>query len=173
MKRSSGLVLDLSHVGEGITTFSEGLDMAELGVSWPGLQFGKELQVSLVVARANHDLDVTVRFAGERQGNCDRCLKPYRHEFTGVVRALGRRMSAAHPLAGQDGVVFHDGRRLDLTGELRQAVLIDIPIRNLCSDNCPGLCPSCGADREVEPCGCAEDRADPRWEALRKAVGPG
>jgi uncharacterized protein len=100
-------------------------------------------------------------------------LKPYQHDFSGVARALAYRMGPAHPLAGQDGVVFHDGHHLDLTGELRQAVLIDIPIRSLCSETCRGLCPTCGADREVEPCGCADDPVDPRWEALRKASGPG
>jgi uncharacterized protein len=164
-----GLVLDLSRLGEGTTTLTERMDIGEFEVSWPGLRFRRELEVTVVVVRSGHDLDITIRFAGERQGDCDRCLKPYEHPFTGELRALGRKGGAAHPLAGQDGVVFHDGRHLDLTGELRQAVLIDIPIRTLCMEECRGLCPICGADRNLVPCDCAVEAIDPRWDVLRRA----
>jgi uncharacterized protein len=168
-----GFVLDLNRIGEGTTRLFESLEFGELEVSWPGLVFGSQLEVAVEVARAGGDLDITLRFAGERRGECDRCLQPFSQDFTGVVRAIGRKASARHPLAGQDGVVFHDGRQLDLTGDLREAVLVDIPIRNLCAEDCQGLCPTCGADLNQGPCGCAVGQVDPRWEALRRARGLG
>ncbi len=168
-----GLVLDLNRIGEGTTRLSESLEFSELDVSWPGLVFGSRLEVAVEVARAGSDLDITLRFAGERRGECDRCLKAFSQSFTGMARALGRRASAQHPLSGQDGVVFHDGRRIDLTGEVREAVLVDIPIRTLCAEDCQGLCPICGADLNPGPCGCGVGQIDPRWEALRRARGLG
>jgi uncharacterized protein len=66
-------------------------------------------------------------------------------------------------------VIFHDGLELDLTYEVREAVLVDIPIQNLCSADCRGLCPTCGIDLATGQCDCRRDAIDPRWEALRKA----
>src|SRR5687767_10454663 len=103
-KMIMGLVLDLSRLGEGTTTLTERMDIGEFEVSWPCLRFRRELEVTVVVVRSGHDLDITIGFAGERQGDCDRCLKPYQHPFIGELRALGRKGGADHPLAGQDGV---------------------------------------------------------------------
>jgi uncharacterized protein len=166
MKRSKGLVLDLRQFGEGTTTLAERIKLGELEVSWPGIHFDPELEVSLVVSRSGHDFDIALRFAGEEEAECDRCLKPFRRPIAGALRILGRKSSPAHPLSGQDGVVFHDGHELDLTPELREALLVDIPIQSVCREDCQGLCPTCGIDRNHEVCRCAPEQFDPRWAAL-------
>ncbi len=166
-----GLVLDLRRLGDGLNRFTEVVTAEDLGLAWPGLVFASEVRLQLVIARAGDDLDIAVRYEGERQGECDRCLKPFRESYSGSLRAIGRRASPAHELAGQDGVVFHDGHVLDLTDELRECVIIDIPIQHLCSPGCLGLCPTCGADRNAEPCNCRVERIDPRWERLKQARG--
>jgi uncharacterized protein len=164
-----GLLLDLRRISEGRTRWDEIVHVSELGLVWAGLEFHPELQVHLDVGRIGDDLDLAIRFKGARRGACDRCLKPFEVEFQGALRAIARRQSPGHELAGQDGVLFHDGLELDLTYEVREAVLVDIPIQNLCSADCRGLCPTCGIDLATGQCDCRRDAIDPRWEALRKA----
>ena len=60
---------------------------------------------------------------------------------------------------------------LDLRPALREQWLLHVPGYALCRDDCQGLCPSCGADLNVGPCGCASSAADPRWESLRSLEG--
>lgn len=60
---------------------------------------------------------------------------------------------------------------LDLRPALREQWLLHAPGFALCRDDCKGLCPTCGADLNVEPCGCASSAADPRWAGLRKLKG--
>ncbi len=55
---------------------------------------------------------------------------------------------------------------LDLGPAFRAAVLLEVPIKNVCRGNCRGLCPVCGADRNTAPCTCETPRGDPRWKAL-------
>ena len=163
-----GLILDLRRVADGHTRLEEVVPPSELGLEWPGLRFDPEVRIRIDVARAGNDLDLGVAFEGRRSGECDRCLKPFAIDFRGTLRAIGRRGAPNHELAGQDGVIFHDGLVLDLTAEVREAVLVDIPIQNLCVEGCRGLCPSCGADLNDGPCGCSHEVIDPRWAGLRK-----
>lgn len=164
-----GFVLDLRQLSDGRSRWVEAVRPSQLELEWPGLEFGPELRVQLDVARTGNDLDLALAFSGDRRGECDRCLQPFEVAFQGSIRAIARRASADHELAGQDGVIFHDGLTLDLTVEVREAVLVDIPIQQLCTADCRGLCPSCGIDLNTGSCDCSRDAIDPRWEALRKA----
>src|SRR5205809_123791 len=51
-------------------------------------------------------------------------------------------------------------------------VVPDLPLVPLCADDCLGLCPTCGANRNDDPCDCAAQARDPRWDALRALVIP-
>jgi uncharacterized protein len=51
-------------------------------------------------------------------------------------------------------MAFHDGRQLDLGGEARETLLLEIPIAPRCREDCRGLCPRCGADLNDGPCAC-------------------
>ena len=44
--------------------------------------------------------------------------------------------------------------------------LMNVEGRYLCSEDCKGLCPQCGADLNVEECGCNNENIDPRWSTL-------
>ena len=66
------------------------------------------------------------------------------------------RDDEAYPLAGDE---------LDLEPLARDAVLLELPLAPLCTEDCQGLCPTCGANRNTESCDCAPP-ADPRWAAL-------
>jgi uncharacterized protein len=61
---------------------------------------------------------------------------------------------------------------LDLAEPLRQYAAMALPIQPLCREACAGLCPHCGADRNLTVCTCAEDAIDARWEALAALLQP-
>lgn len=56
---------------------------------------------------------------------------------------------------------------LDLAPAIREQLLLDVPPYPLCREDCQGLCPSCGIDRNEESCDCTLREPDPRWDALR------
>ena len=58
------------------------------------------------------------------------------------------------------------GDQLDLHPLVRELELLDAPQTPLCQDDCPGLCPTCGARLADGPCGCAPPPKDDRWAAL-------
>ena len=71
----------------------------------------------------------------------------------------------------QDDVVDQDaftieGDQIDLAPAVREYVLIEVPDAPLCREDCAGICPVCGADRNVAPCDCDTSVRDDRWAAL-------
>jgi uncharacterized protein len=62
---------------------------------------------------------------------------------------------------------LYDGEEVDVSPLMREQLLLALPTRPLCSEGCRGLCPQCGANLNLKPCGCAEDKLDPRLDALR------
>ncbi len=56
---------------------------------------------------------------------------------------------------------------MDLTEPIRQALLVALPMRPLCRDDCKGLCSLCGANRNFEDCGHVDEQTDSRWAGLR------
>lgn len=92
-------------------------------------------------------------------GNCRRCLAPASGLLTLPVRE--------HYTEGGDGEDTYplaDGE-IDLEPLVRDAILVELPQAPLCRPDCQGLCPTCGANRNEEPCSCAAPR-DERWAAL-------
>ncbi len=58
------------------------------------------------------------------------------------------------------------GDQIDLVPVVREYVLLDLPDGPLCRPDCAGICPICGADRNIEPCSCDSGPTDIRWTAL-------
>lgn len=56
--------------------------------------------------------------------------------------------------------------RIDLTEIVREQILLNLPTQIFCKDDCQGLCPKCGANRNLIDCKCEEKEIDPRWKAL-------
>lgn len=60
----------------------------------------------------------------------------------------------------------YEGEEIDLAPMLREQLILAVPLAPLCAEECKGLCPHCGVDRNQEVCGC-EPPIDPRWMVLK------
>jgi uncharacterized protein len=129
----------------------------------------------LVVGRATY-VGQDVRLRGEIKAKlsapCDRCLS----EVTIPVEIPFDLFYAPDdPGAGQIGeyelrerdldFAVYENDQIDLDELILEQLELSLPYRILCGENCRGLCPQCGADLNVEQCGC-KAWIDPRWQAL-------
>ncbi|HEX2781007.1 MAG TPA: DUF177 domain-containing protein [Gemmatimonadaceae bacterium] len=111
------------------------------------------------------------RMAGSLRAECRRCLGDVAEEIEDEMHLIFAEEGDADTADDPD-VYLIDPRAndLDLRPALREQWLLLAPSYSLCSEDCKGLCPTCGADRNVADCDCAE-RTDSRWDALRGAKG--
>ena len=66
------------------------------------------------------------------------------------------------------GVSFYKDETLDFGELMREQFYLALPMKPLCREDCQGLCPVCGVNRNREACACRSDWVDPRMEGLRK-----
>jgi uncharacterized protein len=94
------------------------------------------------------------------QGSCRRCLAAAGGPLELAVQELYQLRVTdpdAFPIVGD---------QLDLAPLVRESLLLEAPANPLCRDDCAGLCPVCGTDRNERPCGCETVVRDERWAAL-------
>jgi uncharacterized protein len=70
--------------------------------------------------------------------------------------------------ASESEVGFYEGDGLDLADVLREEILLLLPMHRVCREDCKGICPVCGQNRNQVDCHCHQELADDRWAALRK-----
>lgn len=63
---------------------------------------------------------------------------------------------------------YYENDTINLAPVFLDTIILSIPIKPLCKEDCKGLCPICGANLNIEQCGCKKKSIDPRWEQLKK-----
>jgi uncharacterized protein len=117
---------------------------------------------------------------GVLETECDRCLSRFGRpvETALEVRAvMGEGEIPPQEDPGGDAeegapIYLASQTTLDLSDVIREAVLLEIPIKNVCAEDCQGLCPQCGANLNLETCTCDRTPQDQRWSALRELSFP-
>ena len=97
--------------------------------------------------------------------HCDRCWVSYEEEKIFPLNAM-----LAKEVENEDSdIVLLDGNEVDLGELVREAVVLDMDTKHLCSENCKGLCAGCGVNLNHEDCRCKPE-VDPRLASLAKLL---
>jgi uncharacterized protein len=108
---------------------------------------------------------------------CARCLEPViqdvRRKFDLLYRPLGADAGREElSVTGAEAEIsYYQGEGLLLEDAVREQVLLAVPLKVICREDCRGLCPHCGKNLNSEQCSCAEPMEDPRWMALKDLRG--
>ena len=125
------------------------------------------------------DIRLRASFAGNFEQLCARCLEPVQQplagEFDLIFRPGGVDDESGERAITEDEteIGYYDDSGLLLEDAVREQVLLTLPGRTLCKEDCKGLCPHCGINRNLASCECVEKPIDPRLAVLAGiAVAP-
>ena len=152
-------------VSAGDTLSFEGvLDVCELEMAGRRLTLENGISYDVAVTNTGEGLLLTgiARLAADTL--CDRCLGPARLELAAEVSCYYLREAASYDEDDEDedwdiGVIDEVNGRIDIRDAIMGAVLGEMPFVILCSEDCQGLCPHCGANLNEGPCSCASEGA--------------
>lgn len=163
-------VENLTPAGEPFAhTYEEG----ELSLGEEQLKLRGAAQVGGRASRKGGEVWLSGNIRATVEAVCDRCLRPvglpleldFRESFMPLAAAAGPKEETE--LQDEDLFVsVYEGDEIDVDELVREQVLLALPTRFVCREDCKGLCPQCGADLNAGPCSCPTKEIDPRWAAL-------
>jgi uncharacterized protein len=142
-----GLALDVSITAEWLAAACPDLDAR------PGMA-GLSLRGALTCSGDDYLLRADLR--GVLEMACGRCLEPARLPIdVPMMMTFVSGDDADGEDQGPDVVVFPGGE-IDISDEVRDEIVLAIPLGPVCSETCRGLCPVCGGNRNLTACDCEE-----------------
>lgn len=116
---------------------------------------GIRIEGELIGAGESVRVDGTI--TAEVRAHCAKCLTPVKQGIEASVSEIfAKEMNPDDP----DQYPL-DGYAVELTDLVRDALLLELPMRFLCGEGCKGLCPSCGQDLNKQRCTCQEGEHGP------------
>jgi len=163
--------INLKDLEEGLNHLSwvETAEALELDSSEVEILLPVEVEVNLV--KSSTTLHVNMRVRTRIRMPCSRCLEPVERdldlESEIIFKEVPRNVPKELNLTEDDlKVIEYEGGQIDMTDRIREAIILEVPIKPLCSESCKGLCPICGRNLNHGDCGCEVKVVDPRWKAL-------
>ena len=128
----------------------------------------------LVLTTEAADLWAEGSFVAEGEAPCDRCSEPVAVRFGKAFRALlvpkGRGPAASGQAELREDeldVGYYDGKGLEVNDIFWEQVALELPSKVVCSEQCRGICPACGANRNREPCSCSAGTPQGPFDVLK------
>lgn len=134
---------------EGKTSFTDNDCAVDCNVCGKASSFSGRIEVAV-----NIDAVVNTK--------CARCLKPLQ---------LPVKMDVEE-IVGEEGVEL-EGTLLNVDNIVKNNIVVELPIRFLCQEDCKGICSSCGADLNITECNCKHEHFDERFAVLKKLLDSG
>jgi uncharacterized protein len=137
----------------------------------------RDLQGNAKVTRLSRDLLVQGQVAAEVLVECSRCLDQFwapvegklEEEFQPSIDVeTGRPVPRESDEENDTAFEISANHEMDLTEPVRQSIIVSLPLKPLCREDCKGLCPQCGANWNEGLCDCETEVIDNRWQALRE-----
>ncbi len=127
------------------------------------MKLARPVNVDLEIQKHSDHIRVLGSIRGSLQLACHRCLDPVQHELDEAVDLF--LIEEAPSAEGEETELeledleyeFFDGEVIEVDQLIAEQIFLSLPHKVLCSDQCRGLCPRCGANLNTEPCGCAKD----------------
>jgi uncharacterized protein len=124
-------------------------------------------------SRKGNEVRLRGQLTARAEVDCDRCLRsiavPIETEFdVTYIPASEYAEKETAELQAEDLLLsVYEDDAVDVDEIVREQILLALPARALCAEDCKGFCPVCGTNRNTNACQCEEKETDPRWTALK------
>lgn len=165
--------IELDSAGESGRDFSKIYEPGQLDFDESELRLVEAVEVQGRIRRKSAEVELNGQLRTRIVVPCARCLTevemPVAVDFTErFVTAVSWRHEEQHELSPEDlnlGVV--EGEAFELDDLVKEEILLAMPSQVLCDQDCQGICPDCGANRNAGDCACKSEQVDSRWEQLK------
>jgi uncharacterized protein len=164
-----GLKIRVSGLSTGTHDYSFRVPASDLQLD---VNFDSPVEVKVRLEKLARQIIVRSEIATSASFSCDRCLADFRQQIASKYSIMYvEEESEAGRFPPEDvRVMRNDATVVDLSDDVREMVLLSVPLKLLCNEECRGLCSSCGADLNAGDCGCTKEAVNGPWQDLEKLL---
>ncbi len=135
-----------------------------------------DVKAELMLNRTELELSIKGNISGTVNLQCSRCLTEFQKELNLEVDLTYlpiEQMSVeeAHEIARDESELgYYKEDEIDIVDVIREQMILNLPMKPLCVEDCKGLCPVCGTDLNLYQCDCKTEHIDPRLSILKKLL---
>jgi uncharacterized protein len=126
------------------------------------------LRIDGSLVKLNTQLILKTEIRVSLEAECSRCLKSFQQSLQ-IPLERYYQIGGEAEVPGEENELIsisESQQDIDLKDTIREVIMLGIPIKPLCREECGGLCPECGADLNAGTCTCKTRQTDSRWAAL-------
>lgn len=170
---AKNMIVDLSKFEGAFAVFQFELSPADIEFEIEELKLAAAAIVSARVEKHIAQTNVDGEISTKIENNCNRCLKKVENDlefpFTAIFVSPENytKQNEKKLSADELEVSVIDSEEIDMSELIREQILLALPTQFLCREDCKGLCPVCGSNKNLIDCKCIEKEIDPRWSDLK------
>lgn len=123
-----------------------------------------------VAVNAGGTIEVTGMAYAKVKLNCDRCAESYDRHIEFEINERFKKEDEFSDSEQNPDIITFTGTTIDLNEVLYTNLYMNLPSKNLCMEDCKGLCSVCGKNLNLGDCGCSTESTDPRFDILDKLL---
>jgi len=156
----------------GVVAFSDNIHIGDMQSMGSEIRFLHPVAVSGKVLNIGSVLEMSGTAEGTLATNCGRCNKEISCGFAVDIKEIlaqeDSKSASNDEISSDEDVVTFIGYTLKMDEIVENSIYSKLELRYLCVDDCKGLCPICGKDRNTAACDCEDMQIDPRFAVLSK-----
>lgn len=164
--------IDLSRFLDQTTTslhFDETLEFDRIEINGRKIIFTEAINVIGDIYKVEGSDYLSGRVHFKYIENCARCLKEFTQEVSAVLSGKLIEKSQAEDFDDEnEDAIYYEGSSIDLKDLIINTIILSIPMKALCSEDCKGLCSKCGKNLNEGNCDCVIEDVDPRLAKLKE-----
>jgi uncharacterized protein len=132
-----------------------------------------KVEVSAILKRVRETLYLEGDIQTVMEMDCSRCLEsarfPIMASFKYVLTPVQKENQEEKELCAEEmDFVYYQDDLIDLDPLVAEQIILQLPMKVLCQEDCKGLCPRCGINRNRDSCQCHKEQIDSRLAVLKK-----
>ncbi len=160
--------INISNLSQGTHDYELSKSATDLGLAE---DFLGDVTARVMLEKSSRQILLRAHIAANAVFHCDRCLEEFRKEITPTLQTLYVWNAADEPGKEDEEVraLPPDANMIDISADVREIVVLNVPLKLLCKEECAGLCQHCGKNLNNAAngeCDCAPNEIDPRWNKL-------
>ena len=168
------MLITLEELEDDPVRFDEAFPAGLIDYAGAGIRQVGPLHVEGIASAIEREIHIRGKLNTQVEMECARCLdqmtQPLKRDFDLFYSPIDASPESDELVVPKDELElgFYSGEGLLLEEVAKEQVLLSLPMRSVCREDCKGLCPTCGINRNRETCSCEDAVHDPRWAGLER-----